>query len=408
MGVVIVQVSGQARDEFFGRCEITALQPATSQGAEPQLDLVEPGAVLGREMKDVLVFEVRQESTSLSARAQVAFVERQSVQSCHEFAHVQTPVGVQVVEDPMKPLLVGELRRDMGQMSGEINAGACHAQIPHDLSRGHHEGGDQGAGAVADVFVLAFLGFARLGQNRGILALEDLHAGLFVAADDQLAVLIQEGSLHVEPAYILSLGVEVGIVAVEPVDAAMRFQVGLVQDAPNGGAMHGFVGVPIDQDDREIIEAPLTGDTVMCAGFARGQRDDFELFVGGKSPVADRTAKHLAGRRGHAAGSGFAIAPRSCDCKPARWRPANWTADRTRPGAKSDGNEPPSLAAWNDHGSAPANAQIPWRPGQSWEHAGEASWHPCHSKLWEFANAFGQLAKNAQTCPVQLGLRTHL
>lgn len=324
MGVVIVQVSGQARDEFFGRCEITAFEPATSQGAEPQLDLVEPGAVLGREMKDVFVFEVRQKSTSLIARAQVAFVERQSVQLCHEFADVQTPVRVQVVEDPMEPLLVGELRRDMGQMSGEINAGACHAQIPHDLSRGDHEGGDQGAGAVANVFVLAFLRCARLGRNRGILALEDLHTGLFVAADDQFAVLIQDGRLHVESANILSLGVEVGIVAVEPVDAAMRFQVSLVQDAPNGGAMHGFVGMPVGQDGREIIKTPLTGDTVMFAGFARGQRDDFELFVGGKSSAADRNVEHLEDQQDRAADSGFAKASRCCDCTRIHWRLANW------------------------------------------------------------------------------------
>jgi hypothetical protein len=132
------------------------------------------------------------------------------------------------------------------RMSGEIDAGACLTQVPHDLACRDHEGGDQAAGAVADVFVFAFLGFARLGRNRGILALEDLHAGLFVAADDQLAMLIQDGSLHVESANILSLGVEVGIVTVEPVDAAMWFQVSLVQDAPDGGAMHGFVGMPVD------------------------------------------------------------------------------------------------------------------------------------------------------------------
>ena len=119
-------------------------------------------------------------------------------------------------------------------------------------------------------------------------------------ADDQLAVLIQDGSLDVQLANVLSLGVEVGIVAVEPIDAAMRFQVGRVQDTPDGGARHRFVGVAVDQLGREIVEAPLTGDAIMLAGFAGGQRDDFELFVGGKSSAADRNAEHLADQRDRA------------------------------------------------------------------------------------------------------------
>ena len=39
----------------------------------------------------------------------------------------------------MEALVVGELRGDMSQMSGEIQARACHAQIPHDLTRGDDE-----------------------------------------------------------------------------------------------------------------------------------------------------------------------------------------------------------------------------------------------------------------------------
>ena len=122
-------------------------------------------------------------------------MERHAVESRHEFANFQTPVGVQVVEDPVEPLLVGELRRDVSQMGGEIHAGARLAQVPNDLACGDDERGDQAAGAVTDVFVFAFFGFARLDQNRGMFALEDLHAGLFVRADDQFAVLVQDRSL---------------------------------------------------------------------------------------------------------------------------------------------------------------------------------------------------------------------
>lgn len=235
-------------------------------------------------------------------------MEGQAVQSSKEFANLQAPVGVQVVENPMEPFLFGELCGHVIQMGGEIDAGACHAEIPHDLTGGDDERGDQAASAVTDVFVFAFFGFARHRENSGMFSFEDLHAGFFVGANDEFAVLIQHGGLDVQLANVLSLGVEIGIVAVEPVDAAMGFEVGLVQDTPDGGTRHRLLGVPIDQDGGEIVEAPLTGDASVVTGFAGGQGDDFELFIGGKSSVADRTAEHLEGQQGRAGETEFAKA----------------------------------------------------------------------------------------------------
>jgi hypothetical protein len=128
VSIMVVEVGDQARDEFLGRGEIAAFQEAACQGAEPQFDLVEPGAVFGREVEYVLVFGVRQKGASLLAGAQVAFAKRQSVQLSHELANVKTPMRVQVIDDPMEPLVVGELRHDVGQMSREIQARACHAR----------------------------------------------------------------------------------------------------------------------------------------------------------------------------------------------------------------------------------------------------------------------------------------
>jgi len=355
MGIVVVQVSGQTCDEVLGRGEIAAFQEAPSQGAEPQFDLIEPRAVLGREVQDVFMRRVCQKGASLRAGAQVALVARQPIQACQEFANVQTPMRVQIIENPMEALVVGELRRDLGQMSGEIHAGACDAQIPDDLARGDDKRGDQAARTVTDVFVLAFFRFAGLDQNRGMLALQDLHACLFVATDDQFAVLVQDGSLHIELADILRLGVEVRIVAVEPVDAVVGFQVGGLQDTPDGGACHSFVGVLVDQDGGEIIETPLTGNTIMRGRFAGGQRHDFQLFVGGKSSVADRAAEHLAGQQGPAADNAFARESRCCDCNRIRWRPVNSTAAPELPSGGSTGTERPKLAGWNGLGSAPAS-----------------------------------------------------
>jgi hypothetical protein len=372
MGVVVVQVRSQACDEFLGRGEVAALEPATRQRAKPQFDLVEPRAVFGREVEHMLVFGVRQEGTSLLAGVQVAVVERQAVQPSHEFANVEAPVCVQVVEGPMEPLVVGELRRDMGQMSGEIQAGACYAQIPDDFACGDDERGDQAARAVTDIFVFTLFGFARLGEDRGMLALKNLHAGLFVTADNQLAVLIQGGSLDVQLTDVLSLGVEVGIVAVEPVDAAVRLQISGIQDTPDGGARHRIVGVPIDQDGRKIVKAPLAGNARVSAGFASGERDDFELFVGGKSDAADPTSERLAVPRDPAGENVFAIESRYCGCTRTRWQPADWKADSRPPTARSAGTERPKLAAWNGLALKLPTVLVPRGPRQSAEQMGVA------------------------------------
>src|SRR5271170_700927 len=103
----------------------------------------------------------------------------------------------------------------------------------------------------------------------------------------------------------------------------------------------------VDQDGGEIVEAPLTGEAIMLGCFAGGQRDDFELFVGGKSSVDDRTAEHLEGQQGHAQGSVCAKERRCCACSRTRWQLGDWTADPGRPSAGSADNGRPKLAAWN-------------------------------------------------------------
>lgn len=224
-------------------------------------------------------------------------MEWQSVELREQGTHVQAPVGVQVVEHPMEAVVSGELCGDVSQVCCEIDAGARDAQIPHDLAGRHHEGRDQGARAVANVFVFAFFGFAWFGCDRGMLALEDLHAGFFIAADDQFSLLIQHGSLHVESADRVRFAVEVWIVTVEPINAAMGFEVRFVEDAPDGGTRHRLVRVTIDQDGRQVVDAPVTGDAIMRAGLAGGDGDDFELFVGGKSSGADRSEARPAAQR---------------------------------------------------------------------------------------------------------------
>jgi hypothetical protein len=124
----------------------------------------------------------------------------------------------------------------------------------------------------------------------------------------------------------------------------MGFDVGRMEDTPDGGARHCFVGVAVDQLGREIVEAPLTGNATMLAGFAGGQGDDFELFIGGKSSGVDRSVGHLAGPRGRAEDSACAKEPRCSGRSRTRWQLGDWTADPWQPSAGSADNGRPKLA----------------------------------------------------------------
>src|SRR5215471_16833815 len=93
---------------------------------------------------------------------------------------------------------------------------------------------------MADILVLAFFWLARLHGLGGITALQNLHPRFFISADDEAALVVEAQRLEIELTDSLRLGLKVGIVAVEPVHAAMRLEVGLLQDAPDAGATQGL------------------------------------------------------------------------------------------------------------------------------------------------------------------------
>src|SRR4029453_838100 len=93
---------------------------------------------------------------------------------------------------------------------------------------------------MADILVLAFFGLARLHGLGGIAALENLHPRFFIRADDEAALLVEAQRMAIKLTDRICLGLKVGIVAVEPVHAPMRLEVGLLQDTPDAGATDGL------------------------------------------------------------------------------------------------------------------------------------------------------------------------
>src|SRR5262249_7149739 len=162
------------------------------------LYLIQPRAMLGREVKDMLVRRVAQKRTPLPARLQLPRIKRNITECRDPLADFQAPVGIQVVHHPVKARTVAEMAGHMTDVPGEVRTGPRRAEIPHDFPRGYHERSDQRPRAVADVLELPLLGMAGSGQSRGMLTLQNLHAGLLVAANHQTSLLVQTRSVQVQ------------------------------------------------------------------------------------------------------------------------------------------------------------------------------------------------------------------
>ena len=92
---------------------------------------------------------------------------------------------------------------------------------------------------MADVFLFTFLRLAGLGQLGGILPLENLHPGLFVDADDHTPFSVATEGIDIQGTDVPGFRVKIGVMAIEPIHAPMGFEVGVIQNTPEGRAAHG-------------------------------------------------------------------------------------------------------------------------------------------------------------------------
>jgi hypothetical protein len=173
-------------------------------------------------------------------------------------------------------------------------------------------------------------------------AAQRLHAGLLIAAGHQPTPLIHRGCLEVELADRAGLGVEVGIMAIEPVDAAVRLEVGLVQGPPDRRAAHGRVmGDPVDQGGGQVIEGPPRGRAILRIGSAAGQGDHIKALRGGKSSAVVRSAERLGAPPSRGPDSADARWRRCADRSGIRRRSGGWRAcPRRRPGGSTGSGTP--------------------------------------------------------------------
>ncbi len=252
--------------------------------------------MLGRKVKHMPMGRIAQERPALHTATQGLGEVRDVTPLGHEPADRQAPMGIEIVDHPIVTLHRGELLHDMGQMGGPVCTGTSVAEIPEQLACGDDTRGQQGAYTMAHVLVLALFWFPWLHRLGGVGTLENLHPRFFVGTDDEAPLLKATERMHIELTDIVCLGLEVGIVTVEPVDAPMWFEVGLLQEAPEAGATHGLRPRALLESYDQIIKTPPGSGTMIRGGFLGGHRQHIDPSRGGKNAAGDLRAAHLAGR----------------------------------------------------------------------------------------------------------------
>ena len=234
--------------------------------------------MLGRTMAPLRLCGVAQEGPPLPPAVQGLGAEGESAPRSHEAADVQAPGRLEVIDHPVLAGHGGELPEDVGAMRRAVLTGACWAQMPPHLPSRHDQGGAPDTHPMADGLLRTFLGLARLSQWGGMWALEHLHARLLVHTDDPASLLGEAPGRHREGTDVTGLGVDRRRRAMEPGDAPMRWEVGLVEYPPEGGAAHRPGPGVVAEDCRHVSPAPSRRWAVVGRRGTRRERQDVEAL----------------------------------------------------------------------------------------------------------------------------------
>jgi hypothetical protein len=346
--VIVVDKGEQARLEVRHRREIAPLQKAPLQDAKPQFHLIKPGTMNWGEMEHMFVGLIREKGFALLACLQVRRNKRDLAHFGHFTTDLQAPVGIEVIQDPVKPFDLRKPVGNMSQVSREVHTGTGRSQVTDDLTGRYNKRGDESARPISDVVLFTSRGLAPLRRLRGVRTAECLHPRLFITTDQQPPLLVRHGCLDVQLADSLSFGVEVRVVTVEPVDAAMRFEVGLVKNSPDCRPTHRrSVKMLVDQGESDVIQRPAGGGTILLIGRAAGQVDHGKPFRGGKIVAVFPTAARPADQPIPSPGNGFAMQRRCGDHKRTRQQFEDWADCPCRRLGESVDSGTPEPVEWN-------------------------------------------------------------
>jgi hypothetical protein len=283
MRVVDIKRITHTGGKVFGRVTVPPCEKATRQDAQPECNLIAPRAMGRRTMAHLRVGRVTQEGPPWLSPMQRLGGAGEMAPRGHEATDVQTPVRVEVLQDPVRAGHGRELLPDVGQRRREVLTGTSRAKMPQDLPRRDHQGGDQAPHPVAAVRLLPCRRLARWGHLRRILPRENLPAGFFVHTDHQAALLREAQGILIAGAAVASLGVKRRSMALQPGDTSMGCEVGRVEHAPEGRAAHSLAPGMVAADRRHVIHAPSGRGVMVVCGGTRRQRQDIKALCGGKA-----------------------------------------------------------------------------------------------------------------------------
>ena len=127
MGVRDLKRVTQTGCKVLGGTAVAPFQKTPRQDAQPQLHLVEPGAMCGLKVEHMRMARIAQERPPLHPAAQVLGNKGHLAPLGDQTADCEAPVGIEIIHHPVVALHLRELLDDVGQMRGEVFTGACLA-----------------------------------------------------------------------------------------------------------------------------------------------------------------------------------------------------------------------------------------------------------------------------------------
>jgi hypothetical protein len=95
MGIVDLQIGGETRVKILGRSVIATLEKTPRQDTKPQFHLIQPRAMYGRKVKDMLMGRIAEKRAPLDAALQLLGDKRDRTPWGHELADLETLVPCQ-------------------------------------------------------------------------------------------------------------------------------------------------------------------------------------------------------------------------------------------------------------------------------------------------------------------------
>ncbi len=200
---VRVDVAAELARQVSGGGEDATSDDVALQFGKPQLDLVEPRGIGGGKVEPHVGVSLEKRSHSIGL------------------------VSRKIIENDVNLLPRLAESNDLGEKVDEVLAGVPQGSLAVDFPGASVQGGVERERAVT--LVLEAVPFGAAGRQRqdAIAAIECLHGGLFVDAEDGG----MPRRIEVEAKDIGGLGLKVGIVGGHVALQAMRLEIGLAPDA---------------------------------------------------------------------------------------------------------------------------------------------------------------------------------